>query len=241
MKIDIEEVVTRAKRRLKLMDTTRWDSELESLINEAAFHLDAIDTFIVSCETIDIECNEAKLPDGATQVIAFSFQGEGCSGCCHVNNDPVEGWDRNMACSCSSMYIFDRNVLTNFNGFGVSSCYAGNVFAVQSGYLKFPSTVTATEVKVWYRGYNMDGDGIMILDQRQIRGLSAYAAYEFALSNATKYTPFQIKEWQATWRNQKSWNKGVAAQEDFNNNKGKFAAIAKAILINPVQSLNANL
>jgi hypothetical protein len=109
--------------------------------------------------------------------------------------------------------------------------------------IKFPTTLTATQVKVWYRGYNTDGDGIMILDELQQRGLSAYAAYQFATSGThiTKYTPYVVNGWQKEWTAQKAYFTGKTQQNDWKNNKAKFAAIARAILINPAQVYNNNL
>lgn len=225
------------------MDTTRWDADLEQYINEAAFNMDSVDSFIVSCETIDIECAEAKLPEGATQVIGMRFPDGQCSGCCTINTDPHEGWDRNMTCNCGVWWIFDKNVLTNFMGNGVQSCFAGNYFSIQNGYIKFPSTITATSIKVWFRGYNMDSDGIMILDERQQRGLSAYAAWQFATSGMhySRYNPNQVQGWQREWVNQKARLVGLAAQDDFRNDKLKFSAIMNAMLVNPFQAQNLNL
>lgn len=244
MKIEIASVINRAKIRLGLQDTTRWDAVLEQHINEAAFNLDAVSSFSVSCEILDIECHEATLPLGYETVISFTLLDQnGCAGCCDVSTDPSEGENRNMACNCADIWFFDKNVLTEFNGNGLTACYGGNFFAVQNGRLKFPTSITATRVKVWYMGYNMDSDGIMILDERQQRGFSAYAAWQFASSGThyNKYNPNQIRGWEREWVNQRGRLVGLAAQDDFINNKGKFASIASALLINPMQTLNKNL
>ena len=241
LKIDIEQVINRTKHRLGLMDTTLADAYLEKLINEGSLHINSLNQFIISCETLDIECGMAKLPFGATDVIAFSFIGEGCSGCCSISHNPESGFDRNMMCSCSQYYVSDRSVLVQMGELGCDGSLWNNRFTVQAGYLHFPSTVTSTEVRVWHRGYNMDGDGLMILDELQERGLSAYAAYEYALSNPQRFTPFQITEWKKTWVAQKGYLKGQAQQQDYRLNKDRMASIARAIVINPLNITNLNL
>ena len=241
LKIDIEQVINRTKLRLGLMDTTLPDAYIEKLINEGSIHITSLDQFIISCETIDIDCGMVKLPFGATDVIAFSFVGEGCSGCCNISHDPISGLDRNMDCTCSQYYVSDRSVLVEMGQLGCSSGLWQNRFTVQAGYIQLPSTVTATQIKVWHRGYNMDGDGLMVLDEIQERGLSAYAAYEYALSNPQRFTPLQIMEWKKTWVAQKSFLKGQAQQQDYRLNKDRMASIARAIVMNPLNITNLNL
>lgn len=243
MKIDISSVVTEAKFLLGLEGTTKQDARIESLINQAAIHLNSLNTYVISCETVEVECGKAKLPNSATEVIAIkSTTTSQCSGLCQVVEDENSVDDRFMECGCvcGNFFVADRNVLTNFNGNG---CYGGNVFSVQSGYINFPSNTTLTEIQVWYRGYNEDEDGIMVIDELQERGLAAYAAYMFAISGTHfgKYDRMQIMEWKKTWVAQKPFLQGKAQQDDFRQNKGKFAAIARAVLIDPYQVLNNNL
>ena len=242
MKIGIESVVTRAKRRLGLLDTTKWDAELESLVNEGALHLNNLDTYTISCGTFDVECTKIHIPQ-ATEIIAIknTISTECCTGACQVVYDQFSVDNRFMQCGCNNTYfIADRNVLTNFEGNG---CYGGNVYSFNNGYISFPSNSTLTEAKVWYRGYNEDENGIMIIDELQQRGLSAYAAAEFATSGTHygKYAPKQVQKWERIYVDQKAHLAGKAQVSYTQQNKGKFAAIARAILINPVQSLNANL
>lgn len=243
MKIDISSIITEAKFLLGLTDTTKWDSRLESLINQASIHLNSLNTYTISCETIEVDCGKAKLPDSAISVIAIkSTTSSQCTGLCHVVADENSVDDRFMECGCvcGNYFVADRNVLTNFNGNG---CYGGNVFSVQDGYINFPSNTTLTEIRVWYHGYNVDEDGIMVFDELQERGLAAYAAYMFAISGThfDKYDRMQVMEWKKTWVAQRPFLQGKAQQDYFRQNKGKFAAIARAILIDPYQALNINL
>jgi hypothetical protein len=242
MKIDIESVITEAKGLLGLENTTKWDAWLEKKINQGALHLNNLDTYAISCGTFDVECTKIHIPQ-ATEIIAIknTISTECCTGLCQVIADENSVDGRFMQCGCNGTYfIADRNVLTNFNGNG---CFGGNVFSFENGYINLPSNSTLTEAKVWYRGYNEDEDGIMVIDELQERGLAAYAAFKFASSGThfSKYDRMQIVEWKKDWVSQKSFLGGKAQQNDFRQNKGKFAAIARAILIDPYQALNINL
>lgn len=242
MKIDIESVITEAKSLLGLMDTTKWDAFLEKKINQGALHLNTVNTYTISCGTFDVECTKIHIPQ-ATEIIAIksTIQTECCTGVCQVVYDEFSVDNRFMQCGCSGTYfISDRNVLTDFLGNG---CYAGNVYSFENGYISFPSNSTLTEAKVWYRGYNEDEDGIMVIDELQERGLAAYAAYMFGISGTHfgKYDRMQIMEWKKTWVAQKPFLQGKAGQELHRQNKRKFSAIARAILIDPYQVLNNNL
>ena len=224
------------------MDTTKWDSFLEKKINQGAKHLNSLNTYVISCETIEVDCAKAHLPQ-ATEIIAIkNMNTTQCSGLCSVVELDTSVDDRFMecGCACGNYFVADRNVLTNFNGNG---CYGGNVFSFENGYINFPSNTTLTEIRVWYRGYNEDCDGIMVIDELQERGLAAYAAYMFAISGThmSKYDRWVVGEWKKTWVAQKPFLQGKAQQGDNRQNKGKFAAIARAILIDPYQVLNNNL
>ena len=242
MKIDIESVITEAKGLLWLEDTTKWDAQIEKKINQGALHLNNLNTYTISCGTFDVECAKIYLPQ-ATEIIAIknTISTQCCTGACSVVYDEFSVDNRFMQCGCNgTYYIADRNVLTDFLGNG---CFAGNVFSFEGGYINLPSNTTLTEAKVWYRGYNEDEDGIMIIDELQERGLAAYAAFMFAISGTHygKYAPRQVQKWEQIWTNQKAFLGGKAQQDDNRQNKGKFAAIARAILIDPRQVLNNNL
>jgi hypothetical protein len=243
--ISIKSVINSAKFTLGLESTTHADAWLEKLINEAAIHTNKLDNYFVSCETVDIDCARAKLPENFMDLICFSFPNvSGCSGCCSINHDPEGDSSQNMLCGCSQYFVRDRAVLSEFCGLGATACFAGNYFDTQNGYLSFPSTITATEVRLWYRGLNEDENGLMVITEIQERGLAAYAAYKYALRHSSppmaKYTPFQVREYKTEWANQKGWVTGMAQQTDFQAHKAAFAAIAKAIIIDPWTIVDTN-
>lgn len=239
MRITTEQVINRAKLNLGLTGTTHADAFLEKLINEAAsWHINALDSFIVSCETIQIDCFKAKLPDAAVDLLCYSFPDiTGCTGCCQ---DCMNPHNVNYACSCPNWFIPDRNILTEFCGMGGMAALSSNFFDVQNGYLVFPSTLTADTVKVWFRGINVDEDGLAIITERQERGLAAYASSRYAIANWKSYADGQRRFFNAEWIAQRSAIRGTAMQNDFRLHKAEAAAIARAILINPAMVENRN-
>lgn len=238
------QVITRTKFRLGLTNTTLADAYLEKLINEGAQMVDSRQTYIISQTVIPIDCHKATLPQGVLEVIAYRFNTQGCSGCCMGNPNVTPGTlDVNMApsCGCPMWYVANRNVLTNWNGYGQSVAYACDYFAVQGNYIQFPTSIVATEVTVYYRGFNTDCDGIMVLDERSERALSAYAAYQYSMTYPQNYAREVRAEWAKEWKAQKAWLRGTFALEDHKLYKTEAAAIARAILINPYLSVDRNL
>ena len=242
MKVCIDSVIDATKFRLGLRDTSMADADLERLINQAALHLDANETYVIVCDTIDVECQKAKLPDGFIELICLKIDGE-CNGTCgcEINFNPET--DQNpssLGCSCSPYYSIDRNVLTQFCDWGYNCGTNANVFDIQNGYIVFSSTFTATSVKIWYRSYNMDENGLMVLDEYWERGLSAYAAYQYAMSGMNYKMYPQAAQWQREWTAQVNKIRGKSAQRDHRQHKGLFASIARAILVSPASVLNLN-
>jgi hypothetical protein len=244
MKVCIDSVIDSAKFRLGLRDTSMADLDLERLINEGAMHLDAIETYVISCETLEVDCSKAKLPDGFIELICIKPEGDGCNGSCGCNynfNPETDQNPTNIVCNCTNYYAIDRNVLTEFCGMGYNCGSGSNVFDIQNGYLVFSSNFTPTSVKIWFRSYNMDENGLMVLDEYWQRGLSAYAAYQYAMAGQNFKLYPQAIQWQREWTAQLNKIRGKSAQRDHRQHKGLFAAIARAILINPVSVLNHNI
>ena len=97
-------------------------------------------------------------------------------------------------------------------------------------------------MKVYYWGKNVDGNGIMIAKEDYIRGVSAYVAFQFASSgsNFNKYNYRQINDWRKEWTSQKTNLQVLSQKEYFKANKARFAAIANAIVTNPILALAPN-
>jgi len=244
MKINIDQVITRTKFRLKLTNSTLANAYLEKLIDEGARHLDKIDNYIVNCAELDIDCIEAKLPDHYDELLCFKFPGTSCVGCCEtVITNPADGTTATIpsGCGCRRIFVANRQLLTNFCDTGVNACWWGNTFEVQNGMLLLPTSTTATTIKVWYKGANVDDDGIMVLDEDSERALSAYAAFQFAVDNFKKYDRYQIESWKREWVAQKNWLKGSAVKKDHQLHLPAVAAIANAIFLDPWLTADRNM
>lgn len=246
MKVSIDSVIDAAKFRLGLRDTTMADADLERLVNEGAMHIDSVDSYAISCVVLDVDCGRALLPEGFVELICMNIYGQSsCSGCCEpINFNPaVDQNPTSISCTCPQYFVANRNVLTEFCGMGASCGMMSNSYDIQGGYIVFPSNFSASQVQVWYRTYNMDDDGIMILDEYWQRGLSAYAAYMYAMAgqNIKNYMPQQLSMWQQEWTAQVNKIRGKSAQRDHRQHKASFAAIARAILLNPASVLNNNI
>lgn len=245
MKVHIDSVVDAAKFNLGLRDTTEADADLERLINQAAQGIDSTESYVVNCATLDVDCAKAKLPDDCIDVLCIRPDtGGGCSGCCNTSFDPETEPNPGLAhCNCSTWWVTNRGVLTEFCNQGLSCTYGGNIFAVQNGYLVFMDTITFTEVEVHYQGYNVDDNGLMVLNEEWERGLSSYASWKYASAgqNYRNYDRGQIADWRRDWTAQVNKIRGKAAQRDFRQNKPKFASVARAILISPYNNFNNNL
>lgn len=240
MRVSAEQVINRTKINLGLTGTTHADAVLEKLINEAAtWHLNTLDSYIISCTEIDIDCEKAKLPDAAVELICYQFpNATGCTGCCI---DCMNPHNANYVCSCPNWFTPTRSILTNFMGLGCSVGLSSNFFDVQNGYLIFPSTVTQDTVKVWYRGVNIDDDGIAVIDERQERALSSYASWKYAIIHYKSYAEGQRLEWKKDWIAQKQWLRGTSVQQDWQLHKAEASAIVRAVLMNPFVSANRNV
>lgn len=226
MVISTEQVLTSAKFRLRLSETTIADAYLEKLINEGAMHLGALRTYSVQCKELTIDCYKAKLPDYFEQFLAAQFPSGTCSCGCGCNDDPDT---LTISGGCPVWYV-NRDVLTNFNGTGCS--YYANFFDINAGYIVLPSTTTATHIKVWYQSLNVDDDGLMIIDSQWERGLSAYAAFQYAVVYQESYSPEQRSSWSAEWKAQKGYNIGRDNIKRFELDKHAICQLMNSILSN---------
>lgn len=225
------QLITRAKFRLGLENTSEHDLYLLKLAQEALRGLNASSTFTVSCETVEIECGSAKLPCQYDSLVGFVFNNCGaCSGCC---NGAVTGGDALVAiCECRTMYTYSQMDVISHRSYG----WYGSYFAINGQFLTFPSTITATEVTIYYKGFNVDADGLMIIDEEVERGASAYMAAQFSLdranTNPPTYTPEQRSMWMAEWIAQKNYINGKKIIKDWKLQKGQISLIVNAIMIN---------
>lgn len=230
--VEIGSVINRAKRRLGLQNTFEEDGYLQLLAEEGLRDTNATDAYAVSCETVEIDCNSARLPERYDELIGFQFgDGTTCSGCCHSTTIPVSPGGNQLvaSCACWSFYTYSQYNVISHRPCG----WYGNYFSIQNGFINFPSTITATEITVYFKGFNEDENGFMVFNLEQQRGLSAYMAYQYSLDklNTGAYTESQNNKWLGEWKEQKNRLNGKEAIRKFKLRKQELSLIVNAIMM----------
>lgn len=230
MIVNIEQVIAQARMLLRLMDTQENAEYLQTLIESAArYRLNATNTFTIQCETAAIECNKAELPQNWESLEFFKLNPVGCSGCCQGvdlipgHNDPAP----NNACACPSVYYYNKAAVVNDDDCG----WYNNYFYIQGNHIYFPSNTTATEVKIYYRGYNTDSEGFMLIDEETMECLAFYAAWQYALIFEEAYTKEQRATWERLWWAGKAVIDGRRIIREFILQKPQISLIVNAQLI----------
>lgn len=244
MRTDIETAINRTRRRLGLEHTTMHEAALRTYVDEGVNHIYTPENYVISSQEIDIECGRGALPTGCDEVIAIAPVRDENGTCCLCGNGSGEAilhantLMSTRACMCLPYYVSDKSVLFEMGGLGVSCGINTNIFYTQSGYLILNASAEGT-MKIWYKGKNVDCDGVMIIDEDWLRGVSAYAAYQFASSgmNFNKYNYRQMKDWQVEWTAQKANQSALGQRKHFKKNKARFLEIASAIVARPINAL----
>lgn len=234
MVISVEQVINRAKMRLRL-NNTEHDAYLEKIINELALGLGSQRSRGPKCTTISIDCHRAKLPDNFLEFTGGKFVGDGCACGCRTNATGDELAIEELStgsgnCSCPVWFV-SRGVMSNFNGQGSCSVYT-NYFDIEGNYIIFQPNITATEMKIYYQGDNTDCDGLMIIFSQWERGLSAGAAAEFALDYDEMYSPRKQQYWNKLWTNQKGHIIGAENIARFNLDSHDIERMMNSIISN---------
>ena len=87
------------------------------------------------------------------------------------------------------------------------------------------------KVEISYIGFYKDNDCMLVILADYERALSAYARMKFLQAYPERkgqYTTMLLQLASREWVNQKSWVKGVAAKNSFDNNKYEISRLAKA-------------
>lgn len=226
-----DQVVNRAKVRLRLQDTEEHNLTLRKLVNEGAMGLQARETYTIQCKELHIEDCKATLPCNFSSVLGFTFGNQDeCCGVCHTTVDftpPSEA--QIVVCECRGFFgaYSQNNIILQHGTYN----WYGNYFQINGNSIVFPSTINTDEVTLWYKGFN-EVDGLMMIAPISERGLSAYAAWQFATDNPEAYQPFQIARWQSEWMAQKGMLGGKRIIEEFKENKPYISLLVNAVLAN---------
>lgn len=227
MIVNIQQVITRAKSMLRLMDSQENEEELQTMINSAArYRLHATNTYTVQSEDVDVEDHQASLPENYSNLYFFELSPSGC--CCCGGNTEALGLPANYYCrSCPSIYFYDKSAVM-----GNNCGWYGDYFYIQNNQIILPQNSNATSVKVYYDGFNTDSKGLMLIDEEQEEALAAYAAWQYALTYEEKYTREQRLEWKQMWQGQSGVLRGKRILRQFKLQKPQISLLVNAVLAN---------
>lgn len=247
LKITYEQVIASAKRILRLSQTTIHDDEIEKLVDWGCKQMAKINITTVLCADIPIDCYTAKLPDNChkDEIICFSLDG-GCAcgggcGCLNTTTTTIldpDGTEVSVTTQVASPFnggcfgvYASPFALTDFCGSEASVGSWLNIFDITGGYIKFPSSTTATSVKVYFVGKYMDGAGLMVIDDDWEAGLAYCCAWQFALSYNELYTPLQTQQWMNMWVAQRDYLSASQQMVEFKKRKGFIRNLANSIMV----------
>jgi hypothetical protein len=104
-------------------------------------------------------------------------------------------------------------------------------FQISDGYIYLRSNIEVDTVKLAYMGLNVDSDGDMVVYEDFERGLMSYASWMFASAYYDIFPMSLADTYRRTWVAQKSWLKGAAQKENFEENKREIQNIFKSLLV----------
>lgn len=218
-----DQIVTRAKDLLGLDTTSEYDIKIRLYVNDGATQLFGTNTRVVKCVDKEIDCYKAECPNDVLCWRFLDASGEVSSSSCTCSSE---------VCSCPTWYAYTPATMNNICTTGQTCGIYNNYFTIDGGYLNFPSTVTATGVRIYYYGLNTDDDGFMVLDDDQEIGLANYAANRFAskANNWYKYPDgFRSSTWQM-WLAQFNMINGRKVIRDVELDKNAIRAIVNSVV-----------
>ena len=228
--ITIEQVLARIKMQLRISDTSN-DDYLQVLIFEAVRHIDSLSIFTKKQAKICMEDGKGELPCDFFRLLAMRGKQSGlCGQQVYI--------DRNFLTDCgceipnslplTSVIPNENNILPVLQNYSPTFQFNNNVM------FSNPNN-TASEFEMAYMGLNQDENGVFLIYEDFERALTNYACYQYCLSDNTgMYTQYKIEDYKRTWTNQKSWLKGTAFANDFQERKFKIKEIWTAIVLDPI-------
>jgi hypothetical protein len=221
--VSVEEVIASAKIRLRLMDTSQPDMALEHYIFQGARSLNALDSYTMMQESIDIVDGKAKVPSGFHTFIAARLKNfsdednaQECSNVIYANVPFLY----KQGCDCSN------DSLTSYT----------NTFQIVGNNIHFNYPVGAETLILVYYGRNLDENGNQCFPEDHSRALIAYACYQYALSyritqlDPSGYAPDQVEMYRQEWMAQKAWSRGNAVKRDARLRRAEIMSTMNALL-----------
>lgn len=226
--ISIEQVISAAKIRLLLTDTSAADMALEQYVLSGLRKINALDSYVMRRETLDIENGVAELPCGFVEALTLIYEQE---------NATVDGIaltpSRYRAIYVNVPYIRSQECNVNDAGLGWSGTYQ-----IIGNHIMFNSEVTATTCDLTFMGRNLDCNGILLIPEAYESALTEYTCWEYARSRPYSnidmggYTNAQIQSYRAEWMAQRAWCVGSAVQAEAKRTRYEIMSTVNAVLSN---------
>jgi hypothetical protein len=185
-----------AKMMLQLENTSEFDDDIEKWINVRLMGLGGVDQFKIQQACLDVVDGIAEMPNGINRILALRY----------CTDDGV----------AYGHHYVDMDFL-NVCGCEVQGGYAyGGLFTIMGNNIKFLNPASSPEkVKIMYKGYVTDGDGLIMIKDYMAWGLACFAAYNIALTHKEKYTQVQLSEYKRNYISQGNMITSRQAVEKF--------------------------
>lgn len=216
--VSVEEVISRIKADLRLVDSTEHDTYLEILLREGLGSLNCINQLEKKQCRATVEDGKVKLENDLVKFIALRPK------------TWLEAEDQTIL-NCSRLIYADTAFLREcgYNCSGLTSYRSG--FQINKGYISFNSDTPITEVEYAYQGMWLDEDGKPAIFERFERALTAYACYKFTRTWMEKYNQFVMMDYKNEWINQREKLKGMAVKDEFEQNKVYIGGLMRSLIV----------
>lgn len=223
--ISVDQVIASTKMKLGIPNISDYDVELEVFINEGIRHLSTNQLFVKKPCVLELEDGKDRLPSGFRKLLGVRYLPPvtvvGVSGieCPLTSCLPILYIDKRFAAGCGCDNL---NRTEDF----ISSC------EIRDGWIYFTrSPNDGSRVEISYMGFATGDDCNLLIHPDYERALSAYARYNLLNAYPHIKEPHSMNladKAYMEWKAQKDWVKGIAARQNFDNNKYYIKRIYKA-------------
>jgi hypothetical protein len=199
-----QQIISAAKQRLRITDTSDWDALLESWIYDGVRAAKWPTTKVIKSCRKEVEDGKVELPCNYSKFIALQLD---CSDIMYYANE--------FASSCTSE----------------CNSRLGMIGEIIGNYIHFGSAIVdADEVDIAYWALNTDNDGFLVLYDEDELALVYYLCKEYALTFAEKYNKIQIQQWDNLFREEANNARGLKNRDQFNKDMPLIAQIMNSIV-----------
>jgi len=223
----VDQIIASAKIRLRLTDTSAPDMALEHYILEGGRSINAIDSFVLRQKEIDVIDGRAELPCDFYRFLAVRITD------LDETDDVDNSWrNYDLVLYVNSPFLYSQGCVSSNDNY----INFAQTFQIVDGYIHFNSQTPAQKIILSYQARNVDENGVPTFPEHYVRGLVAYACYQYGLSNpvtqldSTGYSVNQIQSYQQEWVAQRNYIIGSAVKMDARNRKAELMATVNALV-----------